>query len=90
MEGHLMPDHVHMSLLIPPKYSVTKVVGFIKGKRIPFRSQGLFSGRKRNFTGQNFWARGLYVYPLGRGEKAVGEYTKKIGTNDRRPDQLNY
>ena len=56
-EGHLMPDHVHMLLSIPPKYSVSAVLGFIKGKSAIHIAR-TFSGKRRNFVGQHFWARG--------------------------------
>ena len=56
-EGHLMPDHVHMLLSIPPKYAVSQVVGFIKGKSAIHLAR-VYGERKRNFVGQHFWARG--------------------------------
>jgi len=60
VEGHLMLDHVHMLISIPPKYGVSPVVGFIKGKSAIHIAR-TYSGRRRNFVGQHFWARG---YPL--------------------------
>jgi putative transposase len=59
-EGHLMSDHVHMLLSIPPKYSVSQVVGFLKGKSAISIARS-YMGRRKNFTGQSFWARGYYV-----------------------------
>ena len=59
-EGHLMPDHVHMLLSIPPKYAVSQVVGFIKGKSAIHLAR-VYGERKRNFVGQHFWARGFFV-----------------------------
>ncbi len=59
-EGHLMPDHVHMLLLIPPKYAVSQVVGYIKGKSAIHLAR-VYGERKRNFVGQHFWARGFFV-----------------------------
>jgi putative transposase len=56
-EGHLMSDHVHMCLSIPPKVAVSKVVGFIKGKSAISIARQL-KGRQRNFNGEAFWARG--------------------------------
>ena len=56
-EGHLMPDHVHMMIAIPPKYAVSQVVGFIKGKSAIHLAR-VYGERKRNFVGQHFWARG--------------------------------
>ena len=59
-EGHLMPDHVHRLLSIPPKYSVAQVVGFIKGKSAIHMAR-TFMGRRKNYTGHHFWARGYYL-----------------------------
>ena len=68
IEGHLMPDHVHMCILIPPKYAVASVIGFIKGKSaIAIARQ--FQGRERNFTGEHFWARGYCVSTVGYEEE---------------------
>ena len=58
-EGHLMPDHVHMMISIPPKYAVSQVVGFIKGKSAIYLAR-VYGERKRNFVGQHFWARGFF------------------------------
>ena len=88
VEGHLMADHVHMLVSIPPKYSVAQVVGFVKGKSAIHIARS-FSGYKRNFTGQSFWARGYFVSTVGRDERAVREYIKKQEAEDRRLDQLN-
>ena len=59
-EGHLMPDHVHMLLSIPPKYAVSQVVGYIKGKSAIHLAR-VYGERKRGFVGQSFWARGYFV-----------------------------
>jgi len=86
-EGHLMPDHVHMMISIPPKYSVAQVMGFIKGKSaIHIARQYL--GRKRNFVGQSFWARGYFVSTVGRDEKVIREYIRHQEAEDRRMEQL--
>jgi putative transposase len=87
-EGHLMPDHVHMLISIPPKYGVSQVVGYIKGKSAIHIAR-TFLGRKKNFTGQSFWARGYFVSTVGRDEQMIREYIKKQETDDRRLDQLN-
>ena len=86
-EGHLMSDHVHMLLSIPPKYSVAQVVGFIKGKSAIHIARK-FVGRRKNFTGQHFWARGYYVSTVGRDEATIREYIQKQEEEDRRIDQL--
>ena len=73
-EGHLMPDHVHMMISIPPKYAVSQVVGYIKGKS-KIHLARVYGERKRNFVGQHFWARGYYVVTVGGDEQAIREYT---------------
>jgi len=88
VEGHLMPDHLHVLMAIPPKYSVSQVVGFIKGKSAIHIARS-FVGRKKNFIGQNFWARGYYVSTTGRAEKVIREYIRKQEEEDRKFDQLN-
>ncbi len=87
-EGHLMPDHVHMLISIPPKYGVSQVVGYIKGKSAIHIAR-TFLGRRKNFTGQSFWARGYFVSTVGRDEQMIREYSKKQETEDRRLEQLN-
>lgn len=87
-EGHLMPDHVHMCLSIPPKMSVSSAVGFIKGKSaISIARQ--FKGRNRNFNGEAFWARGYYVSTVGLDEYLVREYIRNQEKNDIHRDQLS-
>ncbi|PTQ79166.1 putative transposase [Nitrosospira multiformis] len=60
VEGYLRPDHVHMCISIPPKHSVSYVVGYIKGKSAISIARK-FMGKAKNFTGENFWARGYFV-----------------------------
>jgi putative transposase len=86
-EGHMWPDHVHMLVSIPPKYSISQVVGFMKGKSAIWVARRY--GRKRNFSGEHFWARGYYVSTVGRDEEAVREYIRNQEKEDRRLDQLN-
>ena len=87
-EGHLMLDHVHMMISIPPKYAVSQVVGFIKGKSAIHLAR-TYGERKRNFVGQHFWARGYFVSTVGRDEAAIREYIKNQEQEDKRLDQLN-
>ena len=87
MEGHLLGDHVHILITIPPKYSVSQVIGYIKGKSAIHIAR-TYSGRKQNFTGQNFWARGYFVSTVGRDEDTVRNYIRKQEEADRRIDQL--
>jgi putative transposase len=86
-EGHLMQDHVHMLVSIPPKYSVAQVVGYIKGKSAIHIAR-TYMGKRQNFIGQNFWARGYFVSTVGRDEATVREYIKKQEREDERLDQL--
>jgi putative transposase len=87
-EGHLMPDHVHMMISIPPKYAVSQVIGFIKGKSAIHVARR-YAERKRSFVGQNFWARGYFVSTVGRDEEVIREYIRHQEHEDRRIDQLN-
>ena len=87
-EGHLLPDHVHVLISIPPKYAVAQVVGFLKGKSAIHIAR-VFSGRRRNFVGQQFWARGYYVSTVGKDEQAVRQYIREQEVTDRQLDQLN-
>ncbi len=64
-EGHLLLDHVHMLISIPPKYAVSQVIGFIKGKSAIHLAR-VYGEKKRNFVGQHFWARGYFVSTVGR------------------------
>ena len=86
-EGHLMADHVHMMLSIPPKYSVSQVVGFIKGKSAIHLAR-VYGERKRNFVGQHFWARGYFVSIVGRDEAVIRAYIQNQEKEDERLDQL--
>ena len=86
-EGHLMSDHVHMMISIPPKYSVSQVIGYIKGKSAIHIARE-FAGRKRNFVGQHFWARGYFVSTVGRDETVIREYIRHQEREDRRQEQL--
>ena len=87
VEGHLMADHVHMCLSIPPKYSVSNVVGHIKGKSAISIARH-FRGRQRNFSGEEFWARGYFVSTVGLDEEMVRTYIRNQELEDERYDQM--
>ena len=87
-EGHLMADHVHMMISIPPKYSVAQVMGYIKGKTAIHIAR-VYAGRRRSFVGQQFWARGYWVSTVGRDEEAVRKYIREQEKEDQRLDQLS-
>ena len=86
-EGHLMADHVHMLLSVPPKYSVSGVMGFIKGKSAIHIAR-VYAGRRRNFVGQHFWARGYWVSTVGKNEAAVRRYIQEQEKEDQRLEPL--
>ena len=86
-EGHLLVDHVHVLMSIPPKYAVAQVVGFVKGKRAIHNARRI-GRRRRNFIGESFWARGYYVSTVGKDEEAVRKYIKEQEAADRQWDQL--
>jgi putative transposase len=87
-EGHLMSDHVHMLVSIPPKHAVSQVVGYLKGKTAIHIAR-TYLGRRQNYTGQHFGARGYFVSTVGRDEAAVREYIQHQELEDKRSDQLN-
>ncbi len=89
VEGHLMPDHIHMCISIPPKYAVSNVVGYLKGKSAIAIARK-FKGRQRNFTGESFWARGYFVSTVGLDENMVREYIRNQEKEDIRQDQLSF
>ena len=86
-EGHLVADHVHMMISIPPKYSVAQVVGYIKGKSAIHIARNYLK-RGRNVRGQHFWARGYFVSTVGRDEEVIRRYIRDQEAEDRRLDQL--
>ena len=86
-EGRMVIDHVHMLISIPPKYAVSAVIGYIKGKSAIHVARN-YGGRKKNFVGQQFWARGYYVSTVGRDEKTIREYIRAQEQEDKRVDQL--
>jgi putative transposase len=85
-EGHLMPDHVHMLVSIPPKYSVSQVGGKT-GKTAIYIARN-FGGRRRNFTGESYWSCGFFVSTCGRDDDEVRAYIRHQESEDKRLDQL--
>jgi putative transposase len=82
IEGHLSVDHVHMCIEIPPKYAVSAVIGFLKGKSAIAIARR-FKGNQRNFTGENFWARGYAVSTVGFEEEIVRRYIREQEAADQ-------
>lgn len=81
-----MRDHVHMCISIPPKYAVSTVVDYLKGKSAIAVAQHF--GRFKNFTGEVFWARGYFVSTVGLGEATVRAYIRNQEREDERYDQM--
>ena len=86
MEGTLKADHVHMVISIPPKYSVSQVVGYVKGKSAIWVARA--TGSRRNFVGQSFWARGYCVSTVGLDEETIRAYVRTQEEADKKLDQL--
>ena len=86
-EGHLMRDHVHMLIAIPPKYAVSQVIGYLKGKSAIHIAR-TYAERRRNFVGQHFWARGYFVSTVGRDEAQIRDYIRRQEQEDKRIEQL--
>lgn len=82
-EGHLLADHVHMMISILPKYAVSQVVGFIRGKSATHRAR-VYAERKRNFARQHFWARGYFVSTVRRDAAVIREYIRHQERADER------
>ena len=89
VEGHLQPDHVHILISIPPKYSVAQVMGFIKGKSAIHIARA-YLGQKKNYVGMHFWARGYYVSTVGANEETIANYIREQEDEDKRLDQLTF
>ena len=87
LEGHIMPDHVHMLISIPPKSSVSSVVGYVKGKSALYVAREY--GNARSLSGQKFWARGYFVSTVGRDDKIIREYIQNQEKEDEKSDQMN-
>jgi len=86
MEGTLKADHVHMVISIPPKYSVSQVVGYVKGKSAIWVARA--TGSRRNFVGQSFWARGYCVSTVGLDEETIRAYVRTQEEADKKLEQL--
>jgi putative transposase len=86
-EGHLMKDHEHMLISVQPKYSVAQVMGYIKGKSAIHIAR-VYAGRRRNFVGQHFWARGYWVSTAGKNEAAVRRYIQEQEKEDKWLEQM--
>lgn len=88
-EGHIIPDHVHMLLNVPPKLAVSAVVGYIKGKSAIHVARH-FLKRERNYAGQSLWARGFFVDTVGRDTEKIRRYIREQEAEDQRLDQMEF
>ena len=88
LEGHMMPDHVHLLLSIPPKYSVSQVMGYLKGK-----SAMMIFDRHSNlkywFGNRHFWATGYYVSTVGLNEATIAKYIREQEKQDQMMDKIS-
>ena len=88
IEAYMCPDHVHMLLSIPPKYSVSQIMGYLKGKS----SLMIFdrhANLKYKYGNRHFWARGYYVDTVGRNKNQIQEYIKNQLQEDQIADQMS-
>ena len=88
IEGHLLSDHIHLLISIPPTYSVSQATGYLKGKSA-IQIARTYMGRKKNFTGHHFGARGYFVSTVGADEETIRDYIKRQENDDRRLAQLS-
>ena len=88
-EGHVMADHVHMLVSIPPKLAVSSVVGYLKGKSAIHVARH-FLKKERNYAGQNLWARGYFVDTVGRDTEKIRRYIQEQEAEDQRLEQLEF
>lgn len=82
-----MSDHVHMMLSVSPKYSVSQIMGFRRGRSAILIARA-YEGKKRNFVGESFWARGFFVSTVGRDEVVIRRYIQEQEKEDQLADQL--
>jgi putative transposase len=75
LEGHAMPDHIHLCLSVPPKYSIAMTIGYLKGKSSIRIHRDILRNTK-GFTNKNFWSRGYCVSTIGLNEQQIREYIK--------------
>ena len=87
IEGHIMPDHVHMLISIPPKHAVSSIIGFLKGKSAVRIHRELL--KERRMTGLHFWAAGYCVSTVGLDETRVRQYIREQEQQDDRQGKLD-
>ena len=88
IEGHMMPDHVHLLLSIPPKYSISAVMGYLKGKSAMMMFDK-HANLKYKFGNRHFWSEGYYVSTVGLNEATVKKYIREQELHDQMKDKLS-
>jgi putative transposase len=88
VEGHLMPDHIHMCLKVPPKFSIAFVIGFIKGKSAVLIHKTIL--KNKTVTGLHFWARGYCVSTVGLGEQTILKYIREQEQHGKQQLELDF
>ena len=88
IEAELCPDHVHMLISIPPKYSVSQIMGYLKGKR-SLMNFDRHANLKYKYVSRSFWCRGYYVDTVGRNKKVIAEYIRNQLEEDYAADQIS-
>ena len=88
IEGHVMPDHVHMLLSIPPKYSVSSVMGYLKGKSALMIFER-HANLKYKYGNRHFWCEGYYVSTVGLNEETIKKYIAEQEQRDQAVDRLS-
>jgi putative transposase len=88
VEGHLMPDHIHMCVSIPPKHSVAFAIGFIKGKSAVRIHRQILGNKK--VTGLHFWSRGYCVSTVGLDEETIRKYIREQEALEKRQGELEF
>jgi len=89
IEGHAMPDHLHLVLSVPPKYSIAMIVGYLKGKSAIHIHRKMHVV-KQGFTGKHFWSRGYCVSTVGLDEATIREYVKNQDELDRKQEEFDF
>ncbi|MBQ6949234.1 MAG: IS200/IS605 family transposase [Firmicutes bacterium] len=88
LEGHMMPDHVHLVVSIPPKISVSSFMGYLKGKSALMMFEK-HSNLKYKFGNRHFWAEGYYVSTVGLNEETIRKYVRDQEKKDQVLDKLS-
>lgn len=86
IEGHVLKDHIHICLAIPPKHAISDIIGTLKGK-VAIRLFNRFPDHRKRYWGSHFWCRGYYVNTVGRNEEQIRQYIRDQDKLDRLENQ---